>query len=137
MFTSFLKTNEKSRDFCSFLSKHKEYISKNNSKEIDLQSFLSNENDFKNHKYSLLIFRLNLDEKVLDVVPIGNMANLRIGTDLTDLNQKSLILKNATLEKVEKIKNEPQLNQIKIFTFDNRTYSFQVKEFKINFLDQL
>ena len=104
-------------------------MSKNNSKEIDLQSFLSNENDFKKHKYSLLIFRLNLDEKVLDVVPIGNMANLRIGNDLTDLNQKS-INKNATLEKVEKIKNEPQLNKIKIFTFDNRTYSFQVKNLK-------
>jgi hypothetical protein len=123
-----LKTNEKSRDFCTFLSKHQEYISKNYTKENDLQSYLLNEPDFKKHKYSLLIFRLNLGKKVLDVLPINNMGNLKIDTDLTDLNSKS-IFKNVSHEKGEN--NKIQINKIKIFSSDNRTYSFQVNNFLI------
>jgi len=95
-----------------------------------LQSYLLNEPDFKKHKYSLLIFRLNLGKRVLDVLPINNMGNLKIDTDLTDLSSKP-IFKNVTLEKGENNKN--QLNKIKIFSSDNRTYSFQVNNCLIFF----
>ena len=85
-----------------------------------------NENDFKKHKYSLLIFRLNLGERVLDILPVN--INLKIDADLTDLNPKPSP-KNTSLEKVENTKKERQLNKVKIISSDNRTYSFQVRNF--------
>ena len=118
------KANEKNRDFCSFLSKYQSYIAKNHTDS--LESFLENEPDFKNHKYSLLIFRLNFVQELLDVLHVGkNMGSLKISSHFTGLVPNAWG-KNSTLESVEKTKNERQLEKISLVNLNNKTFSFKV-----------
>jgi hypothetical protein len=126
-FSSFT-TNEKNRDFCSFLIKHQELARKSGAQDgaDDLQSFLANDTDFSSHSYSLLIFRLNLSKDTIDVILFGkNMGNLKISARLDDSKQPDTFFRNETLERVEKVKNERQLNKIKMENSNNQTYSFK------------
>ena len=79
----------------------------------------------------MLIFRLNLKEKRLDILPIGkHMDNLKIKTEFTSIDSNALgtnVSADVNTNLIsEPTRDEAQLKYITLNTLNNQSFSFKV-----------